>query len=666
MRLWKQRFFPDKAARRLVLAAVVLSVAVLACSDTLLDPRESADIRLSVDATEVEGIDAFDVIVTTDDGETVAEEVVSTDEETLAVTVPSDVDLTVDVGTLRETPDGTLLRERYAGSDSATVSAGEEATLTVALELVEPEYADGVQWVGDTSATTFHELQDALDEAAFTETDDDEGFVIYVLDDIVHESEEWPLEYTGESHIYVVGLPPESEEPITLDTAGSGAHFDLAPEGQATVVHIERLDLTDGFSDTDPGALNMSGGSGGAEFALHEVTVRESSGSPGAVVVVQSSASIVDSRFENNSGTEGGALSLSLAEVVLDEAGFSGNIAGERGGAVHVEQGGTLHVHHSTFEDNAVTGSPDEQGGGAISAVGTIEEISGSTFRGNSAEAEPETFVSGGAISANSEILLTDSHLEGNSSETDGGAVAVTGSAANHVEIEGSAFEGNSADTGHGGALFVEDAPVLVHDSVFDSNSALSETDGGDGGAVYIQQRLESIEEVAIIASEFVENDAGNNGGAIRVTDVEEFMILSSRFENHEAGGGGGAVSAGAMDGGLYIGEDTRFVGNATQEGDGGAVYFNPALDGHDVVIDNSLFEENYVSDGGGQAVYHVGEGFEGPGDIVTSDSTYIGNGADPETDNDVLVAAAAEGHVIDEGGNHFEPAEDSPWEGGE
>ena len=81
--------------------------------------------------------------------------------------------------------------------------------------------------------------------------------------------------------------------------------------------------------------------------------------------------------FIDNSALEaGGAIDIRVGRVRVDSTTFSGNFASV-GGAVRII--GTAELFNSTFSDN----TSGENGGSAISIVGTITEMNGSYFSAN-------------------------------------------------------------------------------------------------------------------------------------------------------------------------------------------------------------------------------------------------------------------------------------------
>lgn len=130
-----------------------------------------------------------------------------------------------------------------------------------------------------------------------------------------------------------------------------------------------------------------------------EDVVRAIEGQGGAIHLRQGArASIVDSTFSSNKGTEGGAIATDGGDVHLVVIGgtIRGNKSQRSGGAVYVA-GGTVDIAGSGFEDNKA----EERGGALFGESGKVE-VTNSTFQHNRASS------SGGALLvAGADVTLT-------------------------------------------------------------------------------------------------------------------------------------------------------------------------------------------------------------------------------------------------------------------
>ena len=200
----------------------------------------------------------------------------------------------------------------------------------------------------------------------------------------------------------------------------------------------------------------------------HAIQVAQDDGGGAVYVVGAAEFSAVRTRFEDNSGANGGALySLGSKRVNLFDSTFSANRAtgnggnpgnGGNGGAIGVDgdarfvnlcrvrvvdneahayggglftvtYGGASHtrVHDSSFDGNAST-APDKLAGGAY-IQGSPITISGSTFRGNTASgyAGLALFGAGGVLSGSVANSTFTGNVAGNGL---GGAMSISGATA--------------------------------------------------------------------------------------------------------------------------------------------------------------------------------------------------------------------------------------------
>lgn len=184
----------------------------------------------------------------------------------------------------------------------------------------------------------------------------------------------------------------------------------------------------------------------------------------------------------NVDGPGGGLFEDSNALVTLNGATFTGNSASAGGGGLATS--GDVDVTGSTFSDNHDTG---DSGGGirVFSDVGTTT-ITDSTFTGNT------TTGWGGAFEqeVQGDLALPTSHYV--------------------LNVSGSTFTGNEADSDGGGALDTEDPAAISIEQ-----STLADNSGGWGGAV---GTFGSVTMLTADASTFSGNTSGLDGGAVHVS----------------------------------------------------------------------------------------------------------------------------------------------------
>lgn len=166
-------------------------------------------------------------------------------------------------------------------------------------------------------------------------------------------------------------------------------------------------------------AVGQSGGSGGAIRAEHARLVIEgchfrsngASGPPvnsrgGAISLVQGTALIRESVFENNGswGGSGGALHLSQSDVGIVHTRFVNNAATNEGqGGAITTSGTTLRLMNVHFYGNHTS-----HGGGALLAWGGMTEVTNAAFVGNYSQSSTEISGGGEAVFARGPVVLTN------------------------------------------------------------------------------------------------------------------------------------------------------------------------------------------------------------------------------------------------------------------
>ena len=173
------------------------------------------------------------------------------------------------------------------------------------------------------------------------------------------------------------------------------------------------------------------------------------------------------------------------------------------------------------------------------------------------------------------------------------------------MTVSASTLNYNAATEGSGGAISAE-GTVTISNSEFTENEA-----GHEGGAIY--SASEVITTKATISGEetnFTENIA-DFGGAIYAGD--SVKISDANFENNDAAENGGAILIGSESQDESTINDSAFEGNYGGFA-GGAIFGNEAK----LVINNSDFLHNVASVVGG-AITHGGA-------LEVSGSTFTGN----------------------------------------
>lgn len=297
----------------------------------------------------------------------------------------------------------------------------------------------------------------------------------------------------------------------------------------------------------------------------------------------------------------GAAVLADSSSSVINLTGVSvlNNVAWGNGGAIYSP--GAVNVLMSNFSGNLARGltpamepSPATGHGGAIylTASGALN-LSLSSFSGNTAAK------SGGAVYNGGTVNISDSALSGNiahsSGENQGGGALFNANNAK-VTVTRTAFSGNLAPAGSGGALYnnLNAGAVTVSDSSFNGNISGSLSKAGRGGAIY------SEENMTILRVTFNANIATLNGlgGAILNNRAAVMQIANSSFlANVTPDGKGGAIAN--IDTPFPSGSDSTVdLRNVTltnnRANSGGAVYNEEA-----VSLRNTIVAEGPAGSGG-------------------------------------------------------------------
>jgi hypothetical protein len=202
---------------------------------------------------------------------------------------------------------------------------------------------------------------------------------------------------------------------------------------------------------------------GGGSLTLSGCTFSDNTGYQGGALSVSGvELSIIDSAFSGNEGAMGGAIYTSGEETTeIRGCNFSSNTASIRGGAIELGQTGDSYLVSSTFDANETEGS-----GGAIfkydySYAARIW-LSTCHFVDNVAAS------AGGAIYNIDDISLSNSVFEGNSANWAGGAIAQGGQDPWFSQLT---MYGNSAPSGDAIYLFNTAQVTIANSIIYDNGS---------------------------------------------------------------------------------------------------------------------------------------------------------------------------------------------------
>ncbi|MEE0936161.1 MAG: Ig-like domain repeat protein, partial [Methanobrevibacter sp.] len=250
----------------------------------------------------------------------------------------------------------------------------------------------------------------------------------------------------------------------------------------------------------------------------------------------------------NHAGIAGAALAwMGVQNIHIDYYNFTGNTAGQRGGAIYVGNDSDFCiVEHCIFTGNNVTN--ETLGiGGAIDINADNATVIHSIFTDNHASV-------GGAIAAGEESGFTKINnvtFTRNGATIDGGAINLR---ATGVSVNDTRFYSNTAGR-HGGALMVGGTGKnnTIYYSVFEKNTA-----GDHGGAI---DWLAAAGD--IFYSNFTANEAVYGGGIYLNGISSQSRIFNVIFDANRATKNGGAIDCNASMMGL---NNTRFTNNYAGE----------------------------------------------------------------------------------------------------
>ena len=214
---------------------------------------------------------------------------------------------------------------------------------------------------------------------------------------------------------------------------------------------------------------------------------------------------VKDSAFKDNAGGFGTAIHVSSGTAEVIDTDFIGNTADYHGGAIRVNGSNAVaNVEGSLFQNNIAGG----KGGAVIISGGGQATFDGVTFSGN--EAKQAKSENGTVASAGGALMILG----------DAGAVSITDSA----------FTGNKASTGRGGAIAIDGSNAnTITNSTFTGNTAV------EGGAVGLWGGKATFTD-----TDFIDNTAGGWGGAIFVGNGGEVTIAADKkdvtFSGNKAG----------------------------------------------------------------------------------------------------------------------------------
>jgi len=284
-------------------------------------------------------------------------------------------------------------------------------------------------------------------------------------------------------------------------------------------------------------ALTVSGG----EFANNTA-----SNNGGAISVSGTQADISGAEFtENTASYSGGAVDVRTSGATnISNAVFTGNIAGQKGGAVFSEnvaghESRELTILNSRFNSNQGTY------GGAIRAETGSLVVRDSTFSGNVSSS------SGGAMYLENNIAVTisGSTFSGNSSVV-GGAIS-SFIREETLLLDGSTkavvFDGNVTEDGNGGAIYVRYGKIVMTGDVqfLQSSDTILISDYKEGnysGTLEISNANVTLNATLNSNFELAESGITVNNSAVTFGNTETINVAAMTFSGSNTLNFNGAV----------------------------------------------------------------------------------------------------------------------------
>jgi parallel beta-helix repeat protein len=336
--------------------------------------------------------------------------------------------------------------------------------------------------------------------------------------------------------------------------------------------------------------------------ALAVVTVHGQFGNTSAVAPTIDGFAISGARSTNH----GGGIRSTNSDIIVSHNVITDNVAYFLGGGMWV-QNGKPRIENNTIDNNLITPSGGAYGGG-IELEGTQATLTGNVIEGN--------------------IISSSIGYGGGVAIDGGGPVTLTG---NTITANSAASKpGTIADSGYGGGVSVQNAPVTMNGNLIQGNFANSYGDlthynaVGNGGGIYLSNSNgfvltgNTIDSNVTAFSYVVTNDYKYGGGLVIDSSLGTLTdnIITNNMANRYTifGNGGGLAVMGST---LQV-QGGRITGNKTSlncEGYGGGLYaFNSSI-----TIDATQVENNCAAN---TPAYGLGSGlafFNSPYTVTNS-----------------------------------------------
>ncbi|WCL80223.1 T9SS type A sorting domain-containing protein [Saprospira sp. CCB-QB6] len=319
------------------------------------------------------------------------------------------------------------------------------------------------------------------------------------------------------------------------------------------------------------------------------------------ILEITNMAEITNNVADGAAGSGGGILNVLGGRIRITNVLIANNSAMRAGGGIEDNSTagirGELELRDFQLSGNVVGSAPGNGGGLHITGPGNATLINGSVIN-NEAASEGGGLWNGSGMMYLQYVSIVNNEALGAAADNGGagifnnggdlildgctvnmnmatGAAASGGgllSVAGDVDIQNTDFDNNAANRA-GGAIELIDGNCWIVNSVFEAND-VNGTAGtaapGNGGAIHISGAT----MLYIDESEFIDNEAAREGGALWNQSNSQMYIYNSTIMNNSAfgtaadDGGGGFFNNG---GDTWI-EGSTFSGNNAANANGGAI----------------------------------------------------------------------------------------------
>jgi CSLREA domain-containing protein len=228
-----------------------------------------------------------------------------------------------------------------------------------------------------------------------------------------------------------------------IDGGGIDRIFDVNPQNNTTNV------ISSSFS-------NLTLQNGSITVPLEPIVYSPRIDAGSAIRGIRSNVTVERVTFQNNSSIAEGALAVAFSTIEVSNSRFNGNTA-TTGGGISLLYPGISNITNTVFTNNIVTGS-----GGAFAFIGNGTN----SVRINSSIVENNTAQNGGGIyhceipgtgglinSIDDSLYITDTLISNNTASNNGGGIQSCGG---HLQLLRSLVENNTA-VNNGGGISVYD-----------------------------------------------------------------------------------------------------------------------------------------------------------------------------------------------------------------